>query len=55
MVSMVIVPWKVAVILENGFKMGSRISCVAARMERLSLDLPRAAKNIMGCGSLWNL
>ena len=55
MVSMVIVPWRVAVILENGFKMGSRFSCVAARMEKLSLDLPRAAKNIMRCGSLWNL
>ena len=33
--------------------MGSRFSCVAARMERLSLDFSRAVKNIVGmvvCG-----
>ena len=35
--------------------MGSRFFCVAAGMERLSLDLLRAVKNIVGCGSVWNL
>ena len=32
-----------------------KISCVAAGMERLSLDLPRAVKNIVGCESVWKL
>ena len=35
--------------------MGSKFSCVAAGMERLSLDLSRVVKNIVGCGSVWNL
>ena len=35
--------------------MGSRFSCVAVGMERLSLDLSQAVKNIVGCGSVWNL
>ena len=33
----------------------SRFSCVVAWMERLSLDLLQAVKNIVGCGSVWNL
>ena len=32
--------------------MGSKFSCVSAGMERLFLDLLRAVKNIVGCGSL---
>ena len=28
---------------------------MAAGMKRLSLDLSRAVKNIVGCGSVWNL
>ena len=35
--------------------MGSRFSCVAAGMERLSLDHLKDVKNIVGCGSVWNL
>ena len=35
--------------------MGLRFSCVAAGMERLSLDLLTAVKKIVGCGSVWNL
>ena len=34
--------------------MGSRFSFVAAGMERLSLDLAKAVKNTVGCGSVWN-
>ena len=34
--------------------MGGRFSCVPAGMERYSLDLPRAVKNIVGCESVWN-
>ena len=33
----------------------SKFSCVAEGMERLSLDLLQVVKNIMGCGSVWNL
>ena len=32
-----------------------RFSCVAAGMERLSSDLSHAVKNVVGCGSVWNL
>ena len=35
--------------------MDSRFSCMAAAMERLSLDILRAVKNILGCGSVWDL
>lgn len=35
--------------------MGSRFSCVSVEMERLSLDLSVAVKNIVGRGSVWNL
>ena len=35
--------------------MGSRFSCVSVEIERLSLDLSVAVKNIVGCGSVWNL
>ena len=35
--------------------MGSRFPCVAAGMEKLSSDLPRAAKNRVQCGSVLNL
>ena len=35
--------------------MDSRFSCMAAVMERLSLDISRAVKNIVGCGSVWDL
>ena len=34
--------------------MGSRFSYVATAMERLSLDLVQAVKNIVGCWSVWN-
>ena len=33
----------------------SRFSCVAAGIERLSLDLSEAVRNIVGCGTVWNL
>ena len=33
---------------------GLKISCVPAEMERHSLDLPRAVKNLVGCESVWN-
>ena len=33
----------------------SRFYCMAAGMKRLSLDLSRVVKNIVGCGSVWNL
>ena len=39
----------------KGGGMGSRFSCVATGMERLSLDLLQAVKNIARCGSVWNL
>ena len=39
----------------GGGWMGSRFSCEVAGMERLSLDLLRAVKNKVGCGSVWNL
>ena len=32
-----------------------KIPCMAAGMERLTLDLPQAVKNIVGCESVWNL
>ena len=35
--------------------MGSRFSSVAAEMERLTLNLLQAVKNIVGCGNVWNL
>ena len=35
--------------------MDSRFSCVSVGMERLSLDLPVAVKNIVWHGSVWNL
>ena len=35
--------------------MGSGFSCTAAGMGRLSLDISQAVKNIVGCGSVWNL
>ena len=35
--------------------MGSRFSCMAARMEILSLDILQAVKNIVECGCVWNL
>ena len=35
--------------------MGSRFSCVFVEIERLSLDLSVAVKNIVGRGSVWNL
>ena len=36
--------------LINGMKgMGSRFSCMPAGMERHSLDLPQAVKNIVRC------
>ena len=37
------------------FLMGSRFSCVVTGMERLSLDLLQAVKNIVGCRGVWNL
>ena len=33
----------------------SRLSCVAAGMERLSPDLLQAVKNVVGCGRVWDL
>ena len=41
---------------QDGFK----IFCVAPEMERLSLDLPQAVRNLVcalevGCGVVWNL
>ena len=33
----------------------SRFSCVAAEMQRLSLDFSQAVKNMMGYGSVWYL
>ena len=33
----------------------SRFSCMAARMGRLSFDLLEAVKNVVGCGSVWDL
>ena len=36
-------------------RLDSRFSCVAAGMERLSLDLSRVAKNIVGCRNVWKL
>ena len=35
--------------------MDSRFSCVSVGMERLSLDLLLAVKNIVLHGSVWNL
>ena len=35
-------------------RLGSRFSCMATGMERLSLDLLGAVKNILGCESVWN-
>ena len=35
--------------------LNSGFSCVAAGMERPSLDLSRALINIMRCRSVWNL
>ena len=35
--------------------MGSRFSYIAIEMERLSLDLSRAVKNIVECSSVSNL
>ena len=40
---------------ERRGRTSSRFSCLATGMERLSLDFPRAVKNIVRCGSLWNL
>ena len=34
--------------------MVSRFSCVAAGMERLSVDLTQAVENIVECGSVCN-
>ena len=34
--------------------MGQRFSCMPTGMERHSLDLLQAVKNIMGCESVWN-
>ena len=36
-------------------RMGSRLSCVAAEMERFSLDLIRKLLKIVRFGSVWNL
>ena len=33
----------------------SRFPCMAAGMERLSFDLPQDAKNVVGCGNVWDL
>ena len=33
---------------------GLKIFCMPAGMERHSLDLPQAVKNIVGCDSVWN-
>ena len=35
--------------------MGSSFPSVAAGIERLSLDLSQAVKNIVRCGCVWNL
>ena len=35
---------------EQGGGMSSRFSCVATKMERLSVDFPRAVKNRVGYG-----
>ena len=35
--------------------MGSKFSCVAAGMERLSFDQLQAVKNIVECDSVWNV
>ena len=40
---------------EQGGGMSSRFSCVATKMERLSLDLPRAVKNRVGYGNVLSL
>ena len=36
-------------------RMGSRCSCVVAGMKKLPLDLTQVVKNMVGCGSVWNL
>ena len=41
--------------MEQRGGMDSRFSCMVAGMERLSLDLSEAVKNIVGCGSVSNL
>ena len=34
--------------------LNSRFSCMATGVERLSLDLSQAVKNIVRCGNVWN-